>query len=78
MGSGKMTQECKDITCKDTTWLVSDACERPLTEQERADLLNHISECALCQGASTQFEVLFRQVKVYFDAGSAEADKPKS
>ena len=72
-----MTQEHKEITCRDTTWLVSDACERPLTKQEQQDLQNHISECSLCQGASTQFEVLFRQLKLYFNAASATADKPE-
>lgn len=78
MDPGKMTPERKEITCKDTTWLVSDSCERPLTEQEQKDLQNHISECALCQGASTQFEVLFRQLILYFNADAATAEKSKS
>ncbi len=54
------------ITCEDTTWLVSDSCERTLTPEEHADLHDHIASCELCQGASTHFEVMFRQFKAYF------------
>ena len=54
------------ITCQDTTWLFSDACERELTPEEKADLHGHIADCELCQGASTQFDVLFRQLKFFF------------
>jgi len=50
------------ITCKDTTWLVSDARERELNIEEKAALRAHIEQCELCQGASKQFEVLFRQL----------------
>ncbi len=62
-----MTGSERKVTCRDTTWLVSDSCDRKLTEQEKRDLYNHIEECPLCQGASTQFEVLFRQLKMYFE-----------
>ena len=50
------------ITCRDTTWLVSDARERELTGEERSALKEHICGCELCQGASKQFEVLFAQI----------------
>ncbi|MGH1417523.1 MAG: zf-HC2 domain-containing protein [Hyphomicrobiaceae bacterium] len=60
-----MTGTKMTITCKDTTWLVSDACERDLTPQEKANLQNHIAECDLCKGASKQFEVMFRQLDLY-------------
>ncbi len=53
------------ITCKDTTWLVSDARERELTSEEKAALTAHIEHCELCQGASKQFEVLFRQLGMF-------------
>lgn len=65
-----MNEDTETITCRDTTWLVSASCERELTEAEIAALKGHISECELCQGASTQFEVLFRQLKQFFsDSG---------
>ena len=60
-----MSQDRAPITCRDTTWLVSDARERELTPEEKAELRAHIAECELCQGASRQFEVLFRQLKVH-------------
>ncbi len=44
---------------------MSDARERALTEDEKAALAEHVAECSLCQGASTQFEVMFRQLKRY-------------
>ena len=50
------------ITCRDTTWLVSDSRERDLTPEELSSLKEHIAECELCQGASKQFDVLFRQL----------------
>jgi galactose-1-phosphate uridylyltransferase len=53
------------ITCKDTTWLVSEARDRSLSEEEQQNLRQHISECPFCQGASKQFEVLFRQLGDY-------------
>jgi hypothetical protein len=59
-------EDKKEITCQDTTWLVSDARERELTPEEKRDLLGHIESCELCQGASKQFDVLFRQLKKYF------------
>lgn len=71
-----MSGEARKITCRDTTWIVSDSCERDLTEQEKADLQAHIAACKLCHGASTQFEVMFRQLKAYFTAG--DDDTPSS
>lgn len=56
----------RPLTCRDTTWLVSDARERSLTDEEKRDLIEHISTCAYCRGASVQFEVLFRQLRVFF------------
>ena len=69
-----MTNE--PLKCVDTTWLVSQSCERPLTEAEKAALAEHISQCKLCQGASKQFEVLFRQLSLYFhkDGNFSETD----
>ena len=58
------------ITCRDTTWLLSDSRERALTDEELTALKRHIEECKLCQGASAQFEVLFRLYgpdKSFFD-----------
>lgn len=72
-----MTDKRKEITCKDTTWLVSDSRERSLTDEEQRDLLGHISECTLCQGASTQFEVLFRQLKLHFNTQTHSGEKTK-
>ncbi len=63
------------ITCRDTTWLASDARERALTEEERTALAEHVAECSLCQGASTQFEVMFRQLKRYLAGGDEESAK---
>ena len=42
------------------------------TAQEIHDLQGHIKDCELCQGASKQFDVLFRQLKSYLgtDAGN--------
>jgi hypothetical protein len=44
---------------------VSDARERALTEEEKAALAHHVAECSLCQGASAQFGMLFRQLGRY-------------
>lgn len=56
------------LTCRDTTWLVSDARERALTAEEQRTLAEHIAECPFCSRASVQFEVLFRQLGLYFGA----------
>lgn len=60
-----MSDKANEITCRDTTWLVSDARERELTPEEKRDLAHHIESCELCQGASKQFDVLFRQLKEF-------------
>lgn len=60
-----MNSKANDLTCEDTTWLVSDSRERELTETEKRDLESHIEDCELCQGASKQFGVLFRQVEAF-------------
>lgn len=58
--------ERPQVTCRETSWLVSDARDRPLLESEKEALAEHIAGCSLCQGASEQFAVLFRQIGVYF------------
>lgn len=55
----------KRISCKDTTWLVSESRERALTREEQQNLERHIERCPACQGASKQFDVLFSQLKHY-------------
>lgn len=59
------------ITCRDTTWLVSESRDRSLSEEELQNLRQHISECPFCKGASTQFEVLFRQLGDYLKGADA-------
>jgi hypothetical protein len=62
------------LTCRDTTWLVSDARDRPLLEAEKMALAEHIATCVLCQGASEQFGVLFRQIGLYLKGEAPDAD----
>ena len=62
------------MTCKDTTWLVSESRERALSKEELEDLEGHIAECPLCKGASTQFDVLFKQLDRYLGNSKAEKD----
>ena len=68
-----MTDKRK-VTCRDTTWLVSDARDRPLTESERASLADHIAERSLCQGASKQFGALFREVGAYLKGEAPDTE----
>jgi hypothetical protein len=55
------------ITCRQSTWLVSDSRERTLTAAEERALAEHIAGCRYCQGASRQFEVLFRQLGAWLE-----------
>jgi hypothetical protein len=50
------------FSCRDSTWLVSEARDRPLSATERAQLHRHIDSCPHCQVASKQFERLFAQI----------------
>ena len=63
------------ITCKDSTWLVSESRERTLSKDELQDLEGHIAECPYCKGASTQFAVLFKQLDHYLGNRRAEKDE---
>lgn len=57
-----MTRELK---CRDTTVLVSEARERALTAVELDDLRSHLDGCVRCQAAREQFEILFRSAERY-------------
>mgnify|MGYP000636141681 CR=1 FL=1 len=50
------------IVCRDTTWLVSESRDRPLTSSEMEQLAAHIAGCPMCQGAKQQFDVMFRGI----------------
>jgi hypothetical protein len=63
------------VTCRDTTWLVSDARDRPLSESEKAALAGHIAECSLCQGASKQFAALFKEIGAYFKGEAPDTEQ---
>lgn len=63
------------ISCKDSTWLVSESRERPLSKAELDNLEGHIAECPFCKGASTQFSVLFKQLDHYLGNSKAEKDE---
>jgi hypothetical protein len=65
------------ITCKDTTWLVSESRERVLSTEEQQKLEEHIATCSFCQGASRQFAVLFKQIDHYFGNSGSEKDAQK-
>jgi hypothetical protein len=66
----------RDLSCIDTTWLVSDARERPLTPDEIASLQAHIAACRHCQGARQQFEVLFRGIEALLRADDGAEYSP--
>lgn len=61
------------LSCKETTWLVSESRERALSSEERQNLAEHIATCTVCQGASRQFEVLFKEVDNYL--GNSRSEK---
>ncbi|MBL8565791.1 MAG: hypothetical protein JNM89_08750 [Hyphomicrobiaceae bacterium] len=54
------------IVCRDTTWLVSEGRDRPLSRAEMEQLSAHIAGCAMCQGAKQQFDVMFRGIDALF------------
>lgn len=60
-------------TCEDTTWLVSSAQDRELSDEEQSRLQKHIDGCDRCQVARRQFETLFRGVHAYVGRGTKEA-----
>lgn len=61
------------LTCRDTTVLVSDARDRPLTAGELADLHGHLIGCVRCQAAREQFEILFRGIERYLHGETPDA-----
>lgn len=65
------------ITCRDSTWLVSESRERQLSDAEQDRLKLHLSECEFCKGASQQFDVLFRQIEAYFGTGRSRSSSSK-
>jgi predicted anti-sigma-YlaC factor YlaD len=57
-----MTSEIAPLTCRETTYLVSESRDAPLDEAQRARLAAHLETCAACRTASTQFAQLFAQL----------------
>lgn len=55
-----------ELTCRGTTYLVSDARDRLLTAEEQFRLSSHIQKCPKCQVAARQFFDLFSQLDVFF------------
>lgn len=54
------------LSCRDTTWLVSEARDRRLSAGEREGLHRHLATCAHCQLAAQQFRALFAQLDELF------------
>ena len=71
-GWGSRMTDKGRVTCRDTTWLASDARDRPLTEREQVALAEHIAECNLCQGASNG--TLFREVGAYLKGEAPDTE----
>lgn len=61
------------ISCRDTTVLVSDGRDRPLTAEELADLRGHLTGCVRCQAARGQFEILFHGIDRYLHGDTPDA-----
>lgn len=64
------------IVCRDTTWLVSESRDRPLTSAELEQLAAHIAGCTMCQGAKQQFDVLFRGIDALLKDRHADNPNP--
>lgn len=64
----------EELTCRDTTALVSDARERALTTAEIDDLRSHLDGCVRCQAAREQFEILFRNVERYLHGDTPDTE----
>lgn len=54
------------LSCRDSTWLVSEARDRPLDADESAGLAQHIDTCPLCRVAARQFADLFDLVGLLY------------
>lgn len=50
------------ITCRDTTYLVSEGRDRSLSDDEIAQLQGHLETCAECKIASRQFSQIYRLI----------------
>lgn len=57
-----MDQAIKKLTCRDTTWLVSEARDGALPAPELAALDAHLATCSACRTARQQFDLLFSQL----------------
>ncbi len=66
----------RELRCRDTTVLVSDARERALTAAELDDLRRHLDGCVRCHAAREQFEILFRSVERYLDGDTPDRKDP--
>ncbi len=58
---GKLPEN-RQITCRDTTVMVSAARDGELDAAGRAALLQHIADCPYCKDASKQFAALFQNL----------------
>jgi predicted anti-sigma-YlaC factor YlaD len=61
-----MKPEAAPLTCRETTYIVSEARDGPLTAEQHARLNAHLETCDACRIASTQFAQLFSQLDTLF------------
>lgn len=57
-----MTPEITPLTCRETTYLVSESRDAPLDSTQNERLAAHLQTCSACRTASTQFAQLFAQL----------------
>jgi predicted anti-sigma-YlaC factor YlaD len=57
-----MTAKKTPLTCRDTTYLVSESRDAPLDAEQNELLADHLKTCDACRTASTQFAQLFAQL----------------
>jgi len=53
-----MAAEPEDLHCRAASRLLSQACDRPLTEPEVAALRYHLGECFMCRNFEANLEFL--------------------
>ncbi|HEY4318317.1 MAG TPA: zf-HC2 domain-containing protein [Herbaspirillum sp.] len=56
----------KKLSCKETTHIVCDARDRPMSAEQSAQLQAHLETCDACKSAAVQFADMFRHLDILF------------
>jgi hypothetical protein len=79
MGRAELKSANTPLTCRQTTHIVCNARDTPMTSEQKMQLEAHLKTCSACKVAAVQFSDMFRHLDILFarnERHSSSNDSP--